>query len=49
MPVAAAALQVLYALAKDPRVPRAYGSLIQEQRRLVRIQDDVRRLWRKPS
>jgi DNA polymerase-3 subunit epsilon len=46
---AAAALQVLYALAKDPRVPRAYGGLIQEQRRLLRIQDDARRLWRKPS
>jgi DNA polymerase-3 subunit epsilon len=46
---ACAALQVLYALAKDPRVPRAYGGLIQEQRRLVRIQDDARRLWRKPS
>jgi DNA polymerase-3 subunit epsilon len=46
---AAAALQVLYALGKDPRVPRAYGGLIQEQRRLVRIQDDARRLWRKPN
>ncbi|MCC6551985.1 MAG: 3'-5' exonuclease [Polyangiaceae bacterium] len=46
---AAAALQVLYALGKDPHVPRAYGSLIQEQRRLLRIQDDARRMWRKPS
>lgn len=44
---AAAALQVLYALAKDPRVPRAYGGLIQEQRRLVRLQDEARRSWRK--
>jgi DNA polymerase-3 subunit epsilon len=44
---AAAALQVLYSLAKDPRVPRAYGGLIQEQRRLVRLQDEARRLWRK--
>jgi DNA polymerase-3 subunit epsilon len=46
---AAAALQVLYALAKDPRVPRAYGSLIQEQRRLVPQQDEARKLWRRPS
>lgn len=46
---AAAALQVLYALAKDPRVPRVYGGLIQEQRRLLRIQGEARRLWRRPS
>jgi DNA polymerase-3 subunit epsilon len=46
---AEAALRVLYAFAKDPRVPRAYGALIQEQRRLGRLQDDARRLWRKPS
>ena len=46
---AEAALRVLYALAKDPRVPRAYGGLIQEQRRLGRIQDEARRLWRKPN
>ncbi|WP_437545809.1 3'-5' exonuclease [Sorangium sp. So ce327] len=44
---AEAALQVLYALAKDPRVPRAYGGLIQEQRRLVRQQDEARKFWRK--
>ena len=35
----AAALQVLYALGKDARVPRGYGSFIQEQRRLVREQE----------
>ena len=46
---AAAALQVLYAIAKDPRVPRAYGGLIQEQRRLLRQQDEARKLWRRPS
>jgi DNA polymerase-3 subunit epsilon len=46
---AEAALRVLYALAKDPRVPRAYGGLVQEQRRLARLQDEARRLWRKPN
>ena len=46
---AEAALQVLYAFAKDPRVPRAYAGLIQEQRRLARIQDEARKLWRKPN
>jgi DNA polymerase-3 subunit epsilon len=46
---AEAALLVLYALARDARVPRAYGGLIQEQRRLGRIQDEARRMWRKPS
>jgi DNA polymerase-3 subunit epsilon len=46
---AEAALHVLYALAKDPRVPRAYGGLVQEQRRLARVQDDARKLWRKPN
>lgn len=46
---AVAALRVLYALAKDPRVPRAYGGFIQEQRRLSRKQDEVRKFWRKPS
>lgn len=46
---AEAALRVLYAFAKDPRVPRAYGGLIQEQRRLVRLQDEARRQWRRPN
>jgi DNA polymerase-3 subunit epsilon len=46
---AEAALQVLYTFAKDPRVPRAYGGLIQEQRRLLRQQDEARKLWRKPN
>ena len=46
---AEAALRILYTFAKDPRVPRAYGGLIQEQRRLLRQQDEARKLWRKPS
>jgi DNA polymerase-3 subunit epsilon len=46
---AEAALRVLYVFAKDPRIPRAYGALVQEQRRLARIQDEARRSWRKPS
>lgn len=43
---AEAALRVLYALGKDPRVPRAYGALVQEQRRLSQAQADQRRMWR---
>lgn len=46
---AEAALKVLYALAKDGRVPRAYGALVQEQRRLAFEQADERRRWRAPS
>jgi DNA polymerase-3 subunit epsilon len=46
---AEAALGVLYALAKDSRVPKAYGSFIQEQRRLLRIQDEARSRWRRPN
>lgn len=46
---AEAALQILYTFAKDPRVPRAYGGLILEQRRLVRQQDEARKLWRRPN
>lgn len=43
---AEAALRVLYALARDPRIPRAYGALVQEQRRLAQVQADARRMWR---
>lgn len=43
---AEAALRVLYALAKDPRMPTAYGALVQEQRRLSHAQADQRRMWR---
>jgi DNA polymerase-3 subunit epsilon len=46
---AEAALQVLYALGKDPRLPRGYAALLQEQRRLGRLFDEARRFWRKPS
>jgi len=44
---AEAALRVLWALGLDPRVPRAYGALVQEQRRLAFAQADERRMWRK--
>lgn len=43
---AEAALHVLYKLALDPRMPRAYGGFVQEQRRLALKQADERRLWR---
>ncbi len=44
---AEAALRVLYAFAKDPRVPKTYAGIVQEQRRLGRIQGEARRMWRK--
>jgi DNA polymerase-3 subunit epsilon len=44
---ARAALMVLYAFAKDARIPRTYAALIQEQRRLGRVQDEARRFWKK--
>jgi len=43
---AEAALRVMFALGRDPRVPRAYGALVQEQRRLSQMQADQRRNWR---
>jgi DNA polymerase-3 subunit epsilon len=43
---AEAALRVLYALAGDARIPRAYGAMVQEQRRLSQVQADARRMWR---
>jgi len=46
---AEAALKVLYAFAKQPNVPSSYGGLMQEQRRLLRQQDEARKLWRRPS
>ncbi|MCC6645119.1 MAG: 3'-5' exonuclease [Polyangiaceae bacterium] len=46
---AEAALRVLYAFGLDPRVPRAYGSLVQEQRRLARQQEEEARAWRDRS
>lgn len=43
---AEAALRVMYLLGRDPRIPRAYGAMIQEQRRIAGIQADARRMWR---
>jgi len=44
---AAAALKVMLALGRDPRIPRSYAGLVQEQRRLAMSQADERRLkWR---
>ena len=43
---AEAALMVLFALGRDPRVPRSYGALVQEQRRLGLMQADERRRWK---
>lgn len=43
---AEAALRVLYAFARDPRVPRGYAALVQEQRRLARAQEEDFRAWR---
>ena len=44
---AEAALEVLYALSRDARVPATYAALIQEQRRLQRLQVEAQRFWRK--
>lgn len=44
---AEAALRVLYAFGKDPRLPKSYGALLQEQRRLSRQFDEARRFWRR--
>jgi DNA polymerase-3 subunit epsilon len=46
---AEAALRVLWALAEDARVPRPYGALVQEQRRIALLQADERRRWQRPS
>jgi DNA polymerase III subunit epsilon len=43
---AEAALLVFYKLAADTRMPRAYGALVQEQRRLGLLHQDERRFWR---
>lgn len=46
---AEAALMVLYALAQDERVPKLYGGLMKEQRRLWRLQEQDFARWRKNS
>lgn len=43
---AEAALRVLYVLGNDSRIPRAYGAMVQEQRRIAQVQADARRMWR---
>lgn len=44
---AEAALAVLLVLSQDPRIPRSYGALVQQQRRLAFEQADERRLkWK---
>jgi hypothetical protein len=40
---------VLDALSTDVRVPRTYAAFIQEQRRLTRLQDDDRKIWKRPT
>ena len=44
---AEAALRVFYAMAEDSRIPDNYASLVQEQRRLQRQQQEAQRFWRK--
>ncbi len=44
---AEAALRVLYALSRDERMPDTYAALIQEQRRLMQLQLEAQRFWRK--
>jgi len=43
---AEATFKVFSAFRRDPRVPRTYGALIQEQRRLSRLFDEERQRWR---
>lgn len=44
---AEAGLKILYALATDTRMPKTYGAIIHEQRRLARKQEEARLAWRK--
>ena len=43
---AEAAVRVFHAFARDPRVPASYAALVQEQRRLARVQEEERAKWR---
>ena len=43
---AEAALRVLYLFAEDARMPRTYGALLLEQKRLGRAQDESYSFWR---
>ena len=44
---AEAALEVMYAMGKDDRVPKPYGEMIQEQIRIGKAQDEARQMWRR--
>jgi DNA polymerase-3 subunit epsilon len=44
---AEATLHVFNAFRRDPRVPKTYGALVQEQRRLSRLFDEERKVWRR--
>jgi len=44
---AEAAMRVLAAFLRDPRVPKTYGAFIQEQKRLGRMHDEERQYWRR--
>ena len=46
---AEATLKVLVEFCRDARVPRQYSAFVQEQRRLARAYEDVRRMWRSRS
>lgn len=43
---AEAAVRVMHAFSGDPRVPKTYAALVQEQRRLSRIFEEERAKWR---
>lgn len=44
---AEAGLRVLYAFRSDTRLPSGYAALVQEQRRLERLQQEAQKFWRK--
>jgi DNA polymerase-3 subunit epsilon len=46
---AEATLKVLVEFCRDARVPRQYSAFVQEQRRLARVYEDARRMWRSRS
>jgi DNA polymerase-3 subunit epsilon len=44
---AEATLHVFTAFRRDPRVPKTYGALMHEQRRLARLFDEQHKIWRR--
>ena len=44
---AEATLHVFAAFQRDPRVPKTYGALIQEQRRIARLFNEEHKMWRR--